>query len=158
MASDPPKVLISYSHDSPEHKDRVLVLSNRLRGEGIDCTIDQYLLVPPEGWPRWMEKQIRESDFVLMVCTETYYRRVLGQPDPDRGWGAGFLLTSALVAIFRNERGKALHLSSQTPPPKGNLRRFVPYQLTLSCWSPKTRSCALLVCLSPERFSFFSGV
>ena len=108
MASDPPKVLISYSHDSPEHKDRVLVLSNRLRGEGIDCTIDQYLLVPPEGWPRWMEKQIRESDFVLMVCTETYYRRVLGQPDPDRGRGAGFLLTSALVAIFRNERGKAL--------------------------------------------------
>jgi hypothetical protein len=72
MASDLPKVLISYSHDSPEHKDRVLVLSNRLRGEGIDCTIDQYLLVPPEGWPRWMEKQIRESDFVLMVCTETY--------------------------------------------------------------------------------------
>jgi TIR domain len=89
MASDLPKVLISYSHDSPEHKDRVLVLSNRLRGEGIDCTIDQYLLVPPEGWPRWMEKQIRESDFVLMVCTETYYRRVLGQPDPDRG-GRGF--------------------------------------------------------------------
>jgi hypothetical protein len=42
-----------------------LVLSKRLREEGIDCTIDQYLLVPPEGWPRWMEKQIRESNFVL---------------------------------------------------------------------------------------------
>ena len=87
MASDSPKVLISYSHDSPEHKDRVLVLSRRLREEGINCTIDQYLLVPPEGWPRWMEKQIRESDFVVMVCTETYYRRVLGEEDPGRGRG-----------------------------------------------------------------------
>ena|SRR6516225_3444823 len=26
--------------------------------------------------PQWIEQQIRESDFVLMVCTETYYRRV----------------------------------------------------------------------------------
>jgi hypothetical protein len=28
--------------------------------------------------PQWIEQQIRESDFVLMVCTETYYRRVRG--------------------------------------------------------------------------------
>jgi hypothetical protein len=34
-----------------------------------------------------MEKQIRESDFVLMVSTETYYRRVLGEEDPGRGRG-----------------------------------------------------------------------
>jgi hypothetical protein len=33
-----------------------------------------------------------------------------------------------------------MFLSSYTKrPPKGNLRRFVPYQLTLFCWSPKTR-------------------
>jgi hypothetical protein len=99
MASNPPKVLISYSHDSREHKDRVLGLSNRLREEGIDCTIDQYLLVPAEGWPRWMEKQIRESDFVLMVCTETYYRRVLGEEDPGRGRGVrweGHLIYEAI--------------------------------------------------------------
>jgi hypothetical protein len=40
MASEPPKVFISYSHDSPEHRDRVLVLSKRLQEEGVDCTID----------------------------------------------------------------------------------------------------------------------
>jgi TIR domain len=71
MASEPPKVLISYSHDSPEHAQHVLELANRLRADGIDCTIDQYVLVPPEGWPRWMDKQVRDSDFVVMVCTET---------------------------------------------------------------------------------------
>jgi hypothetical protein len=46
MASDPPKVLISYSHDSPEHRQRVLGLAERLRTDGIDCTIDQYAVVP----------------------------------------------------------------------------------------------------------------
>ena len=108
MASDPPKVLISYSHDSPEHRDRVLVLSKRLRKDGIDCTIDQYVVVPPEGWPRWMEKQIRNSDFVLMVCTETYYRRVLGEEDPGRGRGVrweGHLVYEAIYqADTRNTK------------------------------------------------------
>ena len=103
-----PRVFISYSHDSPEHQNRVLALADRLRSEGVDASIDQYIPSPPEGWADWCDTEIRKSDFVLMVCTETYYRRVLGQPDPDRGRGAGFLLTSALVAIFRNERGKAL--------------------------------------------------
>src|SRR5271165_6531873 len=87
MASAPPKVLISYSHDSPEHEQHVLELANHLRGDGIDCTIDQYVVVPPEGWPRWMDKQIRDSDFVVMVCTETYYQRVMGEEQPGKGLG-----------------------------------------------------------------------
>ena len=41
MSERAPKVFISYSHDSPEHADRVLDLSNRLRGEGIDTVLDQ---------------------------------------------------------------------------------------------------------------------
>ena len=49
MASEPPKVLISYSHDSPEHEQRVLELANRLRSDGVDCTIDQYVVVPEQG-------------------------------------------------------------------------------------------------------------
>ncbi|MEH2248567.1 SEFIR domain-containing protein [Nostoc sp.] len=42
FSSDAPKVFISYSHDSPEHKNQVLILANRLRTEGVDCNIDQY--------------------------------------------------------------------------------------------------------------------
>jgi hypothetical protein len=72
MASEHPKVFISYSHDSPEHAQRVLELANQLRADGIDCMIDQYVLVPEEGWTLWMERQIRNSNFILMVYTETY--------------------------------------------------------------------------------------
>jgi len=82
-----PTVFISYSHDSPEHADRVLALADRLVGDGIDCVLDQYEESPPEGWPRWMDKHIRDADFVVMVCTETYYKRVMGEEEPGKGRG-----------------------------------------------------------------------
>ena len=82
-----PTVFISYSHDSPEHTDRVLKLSDKLRSEGIDCILDQYETSPKEGWPRWMDQNIRSADFVLMVCTETYFKRVMGEEEAGRGQG-----------------------------------------------------------------------
>jgi hypothetical protein len=86
--SPPPEtVFISYSHDSPEHARKVLSLSNRLRSEGIDCVLDQYETSPPEGWPRWMDREIAKAQFVLMICTEPYYRRVMGQENPGTGLG-----------------------------------------------------------------------
>ncbi len=84
--SNPPKVFISYSHDSQEHFDRVLLLSDTLREWGIDCHIDQYELAPAD-WLRWMERRIREADFVLVVCTATYCRRFNGEEEPGKGLG-----------------------------------------------------------------------
>jgi hypothetical protein len=101
MPPEQPKVLISYSHDSSEHEQRVLTLADRFRADGIDCMIDQYVLTPSEGWPRWMEKQIRESDFVLMVCTEDYSRRVLGGEDPGRGRGVRWEVHLIFEAIYQ---------------------------------------------------------
>ncbi len=86
-AGTPPKVFISYSHDSGSHKDRVLVLANRLRADGVDAMIDQYEQSPRRGWPDWCEAQIRNADFVVMVCTETYLRRVNGEEEPGNGKG-----------------------------------------------------------------------
>jgi hypothetical protein len=39
-----PKVFISYSHDSQEHKKWVLDLATRLRNNGVDAIIDQWEL------------------------------------------------------------------------------------------------------------------
>jgi hypothetical protein len=80
-------VFISYSHDSPDHAQTVLHLSNSLRSEGIDCILDQYESSPPEGWPQWMDREISKAQFVLMVCTEAYYRRVMGEEKPGEGLG-----------------------------------------------------------------------
>ena len=81
------EVFISYSHDSVEHVQRVLALSNRLRSDGIDCVLDQYETSPPEGWPRWMDKKIRDSKCVVLVCTEQYFRRVMGEEQDGKGLG-----------------------------------------------------------------------
>src|ERR1700686_763633 len=95
----PVRIFVSYSHDSPEHAQRVLALSDRLRAQGIDCQLDRDAIAPPEGWPAWMDAQIKDALFVLVVCTEVYSRRVSGQEDPGRGLGArweGAIITQAL--------------------------------------------------------------
>lgn len=81
------EVFISYSHDSVDHVERVLELSDRLRAEGVDCVLDQYEVSPPEGWPRWMDKKIRDAKYVILVCTEPYYKRVMGEEKEGKGLG-----------------------------------------------------------------------
>ena len=82
------KVFISYSQDSPEHAQRVLDLADALRHGGLEVILDQYVHpAPDEGWPLWMETRLDEANFVLMVCTETYRRRVMGQEQPGKGLG-----------------------------------------------------------------------
>ncbi|MDZ7970666.1 MAG: TIR domain-containing protein [Nostoc sp. DedSLP03] len=90
VGSAAPKIFISYSHDSPEHKDRVLQLANRLRAEGVNCNIDQYEVSPDEGWPRWMMNQLEWADFVVVVCTEQYGRRFRGREEPGIGRGVAW--------------------------------------------------------------------
>jgi tetratricopeptide (TPR) repeat protein len=103
-----PKVFISYSHDSPAHSERVRILADRLCGDSVDCTIDQYDQAPAEGWPRWMDRQVEETDFVLIVCTPTYYRKARGQE--RQGIGHGVIFESVLIvqdlydAGMRNEK------------------------------------------------------
>src|SRR6185295_3735825 len=91
------KVFISYSHDSDAHRDRVLALSERLREDGIETLLDRYVNgSPQQGWPRWMLDQLDLADTVLVVCSETYYRRFRGHEQPGRGRGAdweGALIT-----------------------------------------------------------------
>lgn len=87
MASDPPRVFLSYSHDSPGHMDRVLELADRLRQEGVDAQLDQYEVSPPEGWPRWSIQQVEVADFVLAVCTESYRQRFVGKAPAGVGRG-----------------------------------------------------------------------
>ena len=83
-----PIAFLSYSHDSTEHADRLLALAYALRDLGIDVTLDRYVHpAPAEGWPLWMERNLDEAQFVLMVCTETYRRRVMGQEEPGKGLG-----------------------------------------------------------------------
>ena len=84
------KTFISYSHDSFEHKNNVLVLSDKLRELGIDASLDQYETNPIEGWPRWMAKEIRESTKILLICSECITKKTNNKLPIEVGKGGKF--------------------------------------------------------------------
>ena len=70
-----PKVFISYSHDSIEHKKWVLDIATQLRSSGVDAVIDQWDLRPGDDLAHFMETQVASADKVLMICTEKYVEK-----------------------------------------------------------------------------------
>jgi hypothetical protein len=97
---DAPRVFVSYSHDSEEHKGWTLALVERLRNDGIDAIVDQMHLTLGAHSPEFMERAVRESSRVLVVCTEKYKQRF-----DNREGGAGYeghIITGEIV----NEVGK----------------------------------------------------
>jgi len=67
-----PRVFISYSHDSAEHKSWVLDLATTLRNRGVEAVLDQWDLRPGDDLPHFMEMELTKCEFVVMVCTENY--------------------------------------------------------------------------------------
>jgi tetratricopeptide (TPR) repeat protein len=88
------RVFISYSHDSAEHTERVRRLADRLIGNGQHCEIDLYEPNPPQGWPAWMDRKLEEADFVLVVCTDGYFRKATATPQAS---GRGVKFESVLM-------------------------------------------------------------
>jgi len=74
-----PRVFISYSWDSDEHKGRVRALATHLRKNGIDAHLDQWEEgTPPDGWPAWCSRQILKADVIVVICTKRYHERFHG--------------------------------------------------------------------------------
>ncbi len=102
------RVLISYTHEGQAHQDRCRDLADRLRADGVEAAIDQYVPAPAEGWPRWMQQQVATSDFVILVCTPSFRRRFEGTESPGVGHGVsweGLLANQVLYdSGARNEK------------------------------------------------------
>lgn len=90
-----PKVFISYSHQNSDYNKKVLDFSNNLRLKGIDTNIDQYVEAPSEGWPQWMEKQIYDSDYVLVCCSKSYIEKFRGNTE-----GLGISWETSMIYQF----------------------------------------------------------
>lgn len=65
-------VFISYAWEDEDHKQWVKMLATRLRGAGINVTLDTWHTAPGDQLPHFMEKAIRDNEFILIVCTPTY--------------------------------------------------------------------------------------
>ena len=79
MDASIPKVFISYSWDSEEHKKWVRNLAERLVANGVEVTLDQWHLTPGQSLTQFMEAAIAESDYVVVVCTANYSARSIAR-------------------------------------------------------------------------------
>ncbi len=94
------KIFISYAHESEEFSNKVLAFSNYLRSKGIDAEIDQYEESPPEGWPIWMMRQIQSADFVLICCSEVFYKRANDFSGESEGLGVKWETSLILQHLY----------------------------------------------------------
>lgn len=67
-----PKAFISYSWDDDDHKKWVANLAASLRGDGVETRLDQWHAVLGDQLPKFMETEIRENNYVLIICTPNY--------------------------------------------------------------------------------------
>jgi hypothetical protein len=97
-----PTAFISYAWESDEHKAWVRQFAARLRSDGIAVSLDQWELAPGDQLPAFMEKAVRENQFVLVICTPTYKRK----SDARQG-GSGYegdIMTAEVLYSANNRK------------------------------------------------------
>ena len=91
----PPKVFISYSHDSEEHKNWIIRLATRLRSNGVDIILDIWDTKLGSNLASFMEQGLSKSQRVICICSDNY----LIKANEGKG-GAGYekqIMTSELI-------------------------------------------------------------
>ena len=90
-----PKVFISYSHDSEEHKSWVLQLATRLRSNGVDVLLDIWNTRLGSDLALFMEKGLSKAQRIICICSESYVEKA----NNGKG-GAGYekqIMTAELI-------------------------------------------------------------
>jgi formylglycine-generating enzyme required for sulfatase activity len=95
---NPPRCFISYSWDSESHKAWVRKLATRLRESGMDAILDQFDCSLGADLTTFMEKSVRETNFVLLVCTPNFAQKA----DAGVG-GVGYEKAIVTGEIFAGE-------------------------------------------------------
>ncbi len=83
--STPARVYISYDFEQVTLRTVALGLANDLRKGGVLAVVDVHEPSPSQGWPKWREQQLREADFVVVVCTSTYRHHFESDPSDAGG-------------------------------------------------------------------------
>ena len=92
----PPKVFISYAWED-DVKAWVLEFATRLRKNGVDVVLDLWEMSLGDQITVFMEKSVRDSDFVILICTSKYKRK-----SDDRIGGVGYEGHIITSEIFSN--------------------------------------------------------
>ena len=103
--TEAPRVFVSYTHDSAEHKALVLEFGTFLRAHGIDAELDQWFTDQRRDWYAWMLDLARRADFIVVVASPVYRRVGDGDVPAHENRGA-----QSEASIFR----ELLHSDRET--------------------------------------------
>ena len=94
----PPRVFISYAWGDEDAW--VEEFATRLRADGVDARLDRWELHPGDEIAAFMEEQVRESTFVLFICTPKFREKA-----NERKGGVGYeaMIATAEVLARREE-------------------------------------------------------
>jgi hypothetical protein len=100
--SEPPSALISYSHDSDDHKEWVRILGKRLMEDyGVDVILDEWEIGGGDNANLFMNRSLKSAVRVVMVCTEEYVRKA----DGGIG-GAGYEANVMNAEVVKDQGGR----------------------------------------------------
>jgi len=107
-----PRVFVTYSHDTPEHKELVHSFASFLRsGIGLDVHLDAWYDNTRRDWSLWATENLEKADFILVIASPDYKRRADGTAMSHEGRGAQFeaaILRDYLTRNLRRETERVL--------------------------------------------------
>ena len=134
-----PSVFISYSWDSPSHRNWVRQFATDLRGAGVDAWLDQWEVQLGHDVTRFMDRGVAEADYVLLVCTENFGRKA-----NERVGGVGYeqsIVTSELLRAHPNH-GRFVCILRQGAP-SAAIPRYMQSRVWVDCREDATYRDAL---------------
>jgi hypothetical protein len=77
-------------------------LASKLINKGIDVILDKWSLQPGDDLPHFMEKSLRDADYVLMVCTDSYISKA-NAGEGGVGYEKSIMTATYLKSINNNK-------------------------------------------------------
>jgi hypothetical protein len=112
--ANPPRVFLSYSHDSLTHKQWIRKLATDLRNNGVDAVLDQWDLSPGEDIATFMEQGLKNADRVVVISSEKYVERA----NAGKG-GVGYekmIVTAELIDNLGTKKFIPIIRNAGSPP------------------------------------------
>ncbi len=99
------RVFISYAHDGDAHVAAVRDLWIFLRQQGVDARVDLPAAELRQDWPAWMEEQVQNAEYVLVIASKAYKRRAEdGLIPKDEGRGVRYEVRLIREYFYRDQK------------------------------------------------------
>ncbi|MEU2783023.1 tetratricopeptide repeat protein [Streptomyces sp. NPDC007110] len=99
-----PQVFVSYAWEDEKHKSAVLLLARLLLNAGADVWLDAMAVERGPEWAAETAREIADADFVLVIASPAYKRRMEGAEEPGQGRGVKWEARHIVEFAFTHEQ------------------------------------------------------